>query len=301
MATATWVGVAPGTFITNTNWSPANVPIDADILTCNRQNTQSIAGANHAGIRPASLKTERGWPSNIGSISDPLIIDFVEVVHRGLGTIYLKSDDNTSGEYTDHVIIDSPNDILAARLDGMKVDKITCLNGLTQLAPTLGTVAVPSRLIVGSRVNPMANPKVLISAKSGDTTNAMVSEAMQFSGLITSAGVITKLIMIGGRWLQTGEEIATLYQYGGYIGYGAEQTLGTIVEAHIFGGTFDTTYLARGITITDLHHYAGATIMRDPDLLTITTEHDHGGTIVNKRADVDAQMVQQIGGGVGIG
>lgn len=299
--TATWVGVAPGTFDTVTNWSPEPAEIgDGDTLTCNRDHTQNIAGGDFSGTKLTAFKTERGSTIDVGGDGNPLIVDSALFVHRGTGTLWLKSDDAASTFFTDLVIIDSPNTILAASLDGEQMDIINALGGRTVLEPTLGTVAVPSVLVVGSQVNPMGNPIVSISEKSGGITDPMVDAATQFSGRVECAGVVTRVDMIGGVWVQDGlQKIVTLNMYGGMVLYGAESSFGTITTVNLYAGTLDTTHLAKQVTITTLNLFGG-TLLRDPDLLTITNENHYGGKIVDQLAVVDQRSVQLIGGGTGV-
>lgn len=308
MATAVWNGVAPGVFITNTNWAPNNVPIDGDILSANRQNSQSIQGANHAGIYLGSFTSQAGYAGNIGSNGNPLIIDAVEWIHRGLGTLWLASNNGVAGvgETTGHVIIDSDNMNNAATLDGEKIDVISCVKGKTTLAATLGTSAwsadavVPSRVNVGRRDNIAVDAHLVINGNYDDTTTTMVTEVNQYGGKVESVGVIDLYNMMAGRCYQTVEEIVRLMQYGGYMFYGAERTTGVMTEAHIFGGVLDLSYLARGITVTDTYLYPGGTLVYDPNLTVFTNAiHNYGGILKTVRATGHLGHVQLIGGGAG--
>lgn len=286
-----WIGT-DGVYATAGNWTTdgdAGPPGDTDSAYCRAANQTSITGENQAGQYLALFRTDRGYTGNVGASGTPLIIDAVKVSHYGSGSLYWKSDDNASGDYTDWAVVNSPNMTLAAEFDGEKVDRITCMRGRTVLAATLGTVAVPSVLEVMSDDGSSDGTIVVVYPKSGDTTAVMVTAAFIAGGTLNSTGRIGTVHQSGGIYRQDTEQCDALYLYGGRCEYSSGTTLGTLGAAYVYdGGVLDFTQTPVPKTVTSLYVYKGGVVIRDDDLLTVTSEYLLGGKIISD-ADPEAE------------
>lgn len=291
MADYTWTGAVSSAYATAGNYTPAGPPADTDTLNFDPAYLVSMAGSSQAGIRLAELTTDSGYSMNIGSSGTPLIIDAVLVKLNGSGTVYLKSDDAASGEYTGHVVVNSPNTVLAAHLDGEEIDNISVLGGCVELAATLGTVAIPTLVRISRPSGEISGAKLIIHEKSGATSDPMVTTLHVNGGMVESSGRISTMYQTGGQHVQVTEEINTLFISGGQCIYNSETTDGTLGTAYVdSGGVLDLSQTSRKKTITSLHLYPGGIVIADSDIVTITTTYDWGGRII-RPGDPEASRV----------
>ncbi len=285
MAENIWGGVAPGTWSTTTNWSLGTVPVDGEEVKFPPENSQSVLGSNQTNVKLGLLHIHEGSLVNIASLGSRLQIDADLVYHQGTGSLYLKSSYDESGEpaeYTDHVVIDSPNMNNAAYLDGERIERITCLRGKTELAPTLGSVSVPAVLEVGTEDGRSSHGTiVVINENDSDSTAIMVTTAHIQSGTVKSTGRIGTVYQSGGLYYQGTEQCDTLYLKGGLCVYNAGTTLGTITTAYVYpGAVLDLGQNNIAKTITTIYRYRGSTVIMDPRLVTIGTDNDFGGRYI---------------------
>lgn len=280
MATHYWIG-SDGNFATPANWDPAGPPGAADDAILKGTHHGNITGSDQSGTQLDLLRTDPENTSKIGADGSPLIIDAKQVRHEGHGSLWLKSDDGGTTNFTELVIVKSPNMERAATFDGESVVDITVLMGKVYLAATLGTVAITNLVTIGHASSRSNDARLVIPQKSGAPTTAIVTQAHQYAGTVESEGVVTTVRINGGRWFQTVEEIGTLYMTGGICYYGSESTLGPITIAYIYGGILDLTYeTALRKTVTTCYLFPGGTIRYDPALVTFTNPIiDYGGKL----------------------
>lgn len=274
MATKYYIGV-DGDWSVGANWGGA-IPADTDIAIIPNTNLTAItSGLTQSGIRPALIQIDQGHNQVIGGPGDPLLIDAVELRHNGHGSLYYQSEDDGTTEFTGLFVVDSSNRTLAAQIGGDKVDRIVVLAGAVDLLGSLGTVALPSLVEVGSK-NPRSTPAILTNA-CGVLAGTGVMRVL--SGQVISTAAIPILDMFNGYLTHAnGTIITTITAHGGRIDYGST---GTIVTINLYGGIVDLRVNALAKTITTLNLHPGGELIRDKNLTTITTINDFGGRLTH--------------------
>jgi len=208
-------------------------------------------------VKLALLYTGSGFRPDIGATGSPIEVSAAKVIHRGSGTLYFKDGDDG----TDEIIIDSPNTLLAAALDGAAITMISAIRGAVQGIGTLGAVAM-------LRVS--HNAKVAWNAGAGAIAKAICS-----GGVVTCSAVVTALLQAGGNWTQAIEEIVTWDGGGGTLVYNSPTATGTMTNAyHTARATLILTGTTDIKTITNYYGEPGANLLRDEDLHKITNEYD---------------------------
>lgn len=263
------------------NFESAAIPVDADDLIVPAGIQASIDGSDQKGIRLNIWELARGFRGNVGSSGDPFIIDVVKMVHRGSGSLWLKSDDNASTEFTVWVLIDSDNKSNAASLNGEKMDHISVQKGYVHLLGTLGTVALPSLVDISYRNNPSDDAEVLIDCGLLAATGTL----NQMAGKCISNAAVPIAYISGGIYTHSDTNstvITTLFVSG--TGITRYNSRGTMVTANILkGGTLDLTRTDLVKTITTINLFPGGTLIYNPDTAAIGTFNDLGGMVVKLR------------------
>jgi hypothetical protein len=264
----------------NNSFSGGAAPEDGDSVFIMR-GLPGIRGTDQSGIKLAWLETEIGYNGNVGTNGDPLIIDSTVVWHRGGGTLFLKSDDGGSTEYTDLVVIDSPGAGTAAKLDGEKIDRIVCLDGKTVLPATLGTVALPSLIEVGNvpgvrSGRKRAKPLVDIGCALVATTGKLVCRGGQ---VICRAEVPNVEVSGTGEVYYSAATAPTLITVSGkgkFI-YNGATTL-PLVRAYDYGQVFANP-AGTGLTVT-LAELFGQSLLVKESWVVVTTAREFGGQTI---------------------
>lgn len=260
------------------NWSSGTKPADDGEAMVPKTVLASINGTDQKGIQVDRLRFADEYAGNIGASGDPLIIDALEVWHEGSGTLYLKSDDNVSTEFTAFVYINSPNMGFAAHLDGKEMTRIAVRSGAVTLASSLGATTLPARVEVMGPTSGTRMAKVTISCALLASTGRLVVSGGQCMGL----EAVPILEQTGGiYWHENGGGVITnAYIWGGLCYY---NTTGTMVEANIGGGgTLDLAGNRLAKTITTVNLFPGGTLIKDDSLTTITNPiNNYGGTILS--------------------
>lgn len=272
MPTRVWQGT-DGDWDTAGNWSTATIPLTNDTVILPAGNSYSLTTTlNQAAVDLDLLEIDAGYTGQVGASGTPLKIDADLVKHYGRGTLYYESD----GAVTDWFIVNSMSNALAAYLDGDQITKITVQSGFVELAATLGTGAITTTLEVGGSIS---GTDVIIHPKSASPSSAIVTTLHQTGGTVRSTGVITTANVSGGMLKQDTYGIATLNVFpGGRVVYNSSEDNGILIAANVFeGGILDLSGTAYRKTITTLTLHHGSTLIRDPNLTTITTENDLGG------------------------
>jgi len=279
-----WVGAAPGVWNSAGNWTLGAAPVDTNEAKFRAANTQSVLGSTETDVKLDLLRTDRHYPGMVASLASPLRIDAARVHHAGSGSMYFKSDYDDGGnptEFTDEVIVDSPNMNMAAHLDGDRIEKISVLSGHVELAATLGTVSVPALVEITNTTGLGAEgARLTIHAKSGATTAVMVTDLTVQAGTVFSTGRISVVHMHSGRMFQDEEQIDTLHLYGGTCVYSSGTDLGTATLVNVYGGAvLDLGMTPVAKTITTINRFPGSIVIADPNLVTFGTDNNLGGTV----------------------
>jgi hypothetical protein len=249
-----------GTWL-DADWSD-NIPIDADQCYFVQKAHINVAGTDQSGIKVALFRTNEDWTGSLGSSGDPIIIDATLVEHFGTGTLYYKSDDAGSTEYTDWVFINSPNQELAAHLDGEKIDRITVIQGKVTVAGTLGTVAAPTLIEVGWNENPASDANVTVN--SLDASTGVLRMA---GGRVTTGTAIPRCDIAGGRLVHNNVGAITelnLFGEGARCEYNSESTLPVV---NLVEGILDLTKGSVAKTVTTINLFAKGELIYDPSLM----------------------------------
>jgi hypothetical protein len=259
------------------NWSLGAAPADAGEALVPASGTTSISGTDQKGIYVAKLIFDTGFIGNIGTNGDPLIIDGAIIHHKGSGTLYLKSDDNASGEYTDWVLIDSDAGGLAANLDGEEMTRISVLKGRVELAATLGSVTLPALVEVAWRDNQSIDAHVTIACALLAATGTLVISGGQVFTTAAGAPSIVNVNQSGGLW-DHGAAAGGVTTYNGMGGRAHWKPVSTLATANIHAGcVLDLTQNSLSKVITTCNLFSGGEIIWRPDVDAIGTLNRLGG------------------------
>ena len=207
-----------------------------------------------------------GFPSDVGTPTEPLELSATKVVHEGAGTVCLKDGGSTTGL----VIIDSPSPGVAAVVAG-DITRLNVVRGLLRGTSDLDSVSV-------LEVQRLA--KALIDEGAG-----AIAQAFNDGGEVTCSAAVTALLNSAGRWLQKVEEIATGHVPGGSLVYNSPASTGTMGTVYVGSrGVLDLLQNTEVKAIGTLMAAPGAQVKYNKDLTTITNDFDmselfspHGG------------------------
>ncbi len=195
------------------NWAAADEEVfsGASVVDVTTNLNMSNVTVRHWTIQP-------GYTGNIGASGNQLEIEITSTstaradlfIHRGSGTVHFSG---TAGGFAD-VVLDSPNLTNALFLDGtirnlwIKRGRCDLDAGITitSRVELLGSEAI---LVIGSSI--VTPPEVHILLRAGNIT----------WGSTTSTTAGNRMILMGGKWTQTGE-IQTqtgIEMYGGELIY----------------------------------------------------------------------------------
>lgn len=248
------------------NWSNG-VPVATDTAVCVRTANRSIIPTSSwTGRQLAKLKLNAGFRFNVGDVDNPLIVGAVEVIHRGLGTLYYEG---SPTQDTDSIIVnaDSPRSQVApaAFIAGSGVSRVSASKGAIVLASGLATL---DRLELHYRDNPLQD--VFVDAVGATTSTVLLISA----GTLFSTAAYSRVHMAGGRFTMTNSNISTLNLSGGTLAFNSD---GQIATAHLMGGTLDFTANPHEVTIVNLYKYPDGEFLRT-DLTSVTNEFDMTGS-----------------------
>ena len=251
------------------NWNngvPTNA-IDADtvIWLANATFDCELNVAQTADIKLNKIIFEDGCTQNLGlNTGSPFTRSVGEIIHQGSGTLYFKNGDFL----TDRILIDAPNDVLAASIDGNTVTSLDIMRGKVTVAATMGSIG---RLIMGFRNDAINDVDLTINSGAGT-----VAELIQHGGVSSISGAVTNAMILGGVCNYLDGILTTLRLAGGRFNFESNDTL---VLAHVIAGLFDcnTSGIAKTITEIIVHREA---ILNKSTHTTITTETILPGGIV---------------------
>lgn len=244
------------------SYTPSGVPSNGDTVLCIPGNAVAPA-TNMDALKAVDLELWRtcaGFTPNIGSEGNALEVSANKVVHEGSGCLHYKDGDGT----TDELIIDSPNMLKAAALDGTAITMISAVRGAVLGLGSLGAVSV---LRTG------LNSRITWNEGAGAIALAICS-----GGIIRCSGVVTALVQGGGTWTQELEEIVTWYGASGKLVYNSPTATGTMTTAyHLSAAILDLLGNGHPKTITNYYGEPDAVRNYNADLHTFTNEYDMTG------------------------
>lgn len=242
MATIYWTGAAgDGNWNTVTNWSGGALPVNDDVVYVSRSaltgmwlNLDRTGDTAGAGLDLNLFEIEEGFAHDIGTPNIYLQMAADEVMDRGSGNVYYKSDDGTSNIDTDLVTVRKPS-----------------ADGTFHLTDegSGGSSNVAQLRVVGGRTV-FAGGLTLPLAYL-----APLAEAETFTRLETASNTaITSLYMSGGFCRYRASASSSLYQGGGQVVLGdenASQTFSTLIQS---GGHVS---IASGCNYVQVNNYTG--------------------------------------------
>lgn len=267
-----WIG-ATTVWDTGTNWSGGAKPANGEVVLFNGGSVVSVATTqdNEQGVTLAGLIIEPTYTGDIGSSGVALQIGCQtgNVLHRGSGKLYLKC----GTTFTSPIIIDCVNKTTQVELD------CTTVAG-TDVEVVRGTVALIggsaatefNRVVVGWRDDPINDVTMTIAStvtsgsvdllviNGGVVTNSETTAMCVLSGhgrLVQSAGVVTDLVVVGGRcnwdFANGASDAAT--------------------RVYVVDGIFDFTQTQGQKIINTLYEFPNGEVVRmdDNDIHKITT------------------------------
>lgn len=268
MAIQIWNGTGgvPGDLNDAANWSTL-VPLASDTIIFPKTTTQgpttnmSVLSALNFTL----ILVEDGATYDIGAAGSALECSADKIVHKGQGAFHFK--DNGGASITDIVVVDSPNRVNAFNLDGSNCSLLVNLRGKTNV---LGTFSAAGAFdVVNGKIASTTDASINVSSGAGT-----VDTFRGFSGAADISADCTLLELANGAdYTQTSGTLTTGRVYGGTARHNTSTTV-TLWE--IYGGTVDYMKNSNNATITKARIFSGGKLLRDQDLVTITTEEVYG-------------------------
>lgn len=230
------------------NWNngvPATIT-DADtvIWLANATFDCELNIAQTADIKLSRIIFEDGCTKNLGlNAGSPFTRSVSEIIHQGSGTLYFKDGDSL----TNRILIDAPNDTLAANIDGNTVTSLDIMRGKVNVAATMGII---TRLVMGFRNDAINDVDLTVSSGAGN-----ISEFIQHGGVSNISGAVTNALVLGGICNYLEGALITLRLAGGRFNFESNDALQL---AHVVAGLFDcnTSGIAKTITEIIVHRDA---------------------------------------------
>ena len=251
------------------NWLLGIIPIDTHkVVFGSYSQADVVAGLNQTGIDLASLWIQPEYGGNIGSLSNPLVIDSLHTTHEGSGLLSIKFDG--AGGST---MIDSPNRQLAAILDGTAGNCwVNVKRGVVDVAAGLSEI---DELHVSYHNSPGDDAIVNIAPSANS-----IGQFTMCGGIVTNSRHIVDstatqqgvLSMGGGQMFFEGSaDIDRLNVFGGVF---VNNSTGAIIVSTLQGGTVDCNQKPGARTMTSVRIFEGAEFRRSGDV-TVTNFYDY--------------------------
>lgn len=244
MATIYWTGSAgDGNWNTVTNWSGGALPTTGDSVYVSRHarsgmflNLDRTGDAVGAGLNLALFEIEEGFAHDIGTAGTYLQMAADEIMDRGSGNLFFKTDDGTSSIDTDLITIRKPD---ARGIAYLTDEGSTGSSNIAQLRVVGGSCKVATRLTL---------PLVYLTPIPGRES---------FTRLETdSADVeLTNTYMSGGVFrCRNGSSNGALFLGGGDVALGNEASTFTMASIIQSGGR---VRLEQGCNYIQVNNYTG--------------------------------------------
>lgn len=256
MAIKKWIGT-DGSYSTGANWSPANVPVNSDIVRIPAGAGNISSGLDQSAVTLTAFIVEKGYTGTIGSSAGYLKLVTARFEFDGGGVSYIDlgtsaiapqvfgtaaGGDGTRGLY----------------LLGSALTTLNVTGGSVGLAVGVGetsTVATARLALAGASL--WLGTGVSLTAHDNHAGDAIIRCAL------------TTLNIYGGSVL-TSEvgAIATVNVKGGTF---TPNSTGTITALNSYGGSVDFRQSDAARTVTTTNKYKGGTISINKEAVTYTT------------------------------
>jgi len=259
---AVWTGATSGLFELAANWSPANVPTAAEDIFV-PAGTRTIDATGMADTQFGILHIAKGYTGDLGTSGTPLLGAYTDIRHNGSGKLwYLHAAGTTS-----RVIINAPGQTDAADINGTISVVVVALRGIVTIN---GAAAILPRLEIGYKGDRSGDARVVLA--SGANAITLVK---QWGGTLTanSREIVTLDQQAGEAIIKAGQGITTAAEIGGRLEFQSNTTLPLL--RILGGGTADFAKVrTNDVTVTLAYRYPGSTLLRDKNLVALTTEYD---------------------------
>lgn len=263
MANHIWVSTN-GDWSDAASWHDGVVPVNDDGAVFGNRSQVSVArGLNQAAVQLGELRVDPEYKGDIGLSGAHLILECKKLIHRGSGRIYLTG----SGGVVMRLTVDSPNLVDALTLQGTSSSwELTVKRGKLICGNAMGNIT-RLRLVPD---NGRALAEVLATAAGNTLIYAYVAggELVNYRPISFATGYV---VLAGGRFVQETGIVTNWVQFGGM---GILNSDGTVSQAHVYGGTLDTTQTANDKAITLLYIGPFGDVLKS-NQLTITGEYDY--------------------------
>ncbi len=267
MATKTYLG-NDGNWATAATWSPANEPLDDDVVIIPSNTTVNItAGLDNGGIKLDGLIVAKGSVVKVGTTGGPLIIASDFVHFEGAAEFNYEHGQGAGDLHdTDYVIIEPSVPNVAVQLsseesDALGMPDVFIDGGNVTILANMGTM---THLAVTARTH-----RVTIQPAAGALTHLFGE-----GSFIEAHNAITNAHLANGCQL-TQEDAAITNAFiatGATLFYNDD---GTITLAKVgTGGTLDLMHVGKVVTITTGIWMPGSTVNKNTTLHTVTNEYD---------------------------
>lgn len=271
MATKTYLG-NDGNWATANTWSPANEPVDDDVVVIPSNTTVAItAGLDNGGVKLDGLIVAKGSVVKVGTTGAPLKIAADVVHYQGREEFNYEHAQNAGAALDTDLVIIEPSlasatvQLSSEESDALGMPDVLINGGDVTILANMGTM---TRLEVTARTQ-----KVTIQPDAGTLTDLLGG-----GSFIEAHNVITNAHLTNGCQLtkETTAIVNAFIEGGANLFYNDDGTI-TLVHARS-GGTFDLLNVGKEVTITTGIWLPGSTINLDPTLHTVTNLYDLRGT-----------------------
>lgn len=267
MANKTWIGT-DGSYSTVGNWSPSGVPTTGDAVYIPAGGGSISTGLNQSAVTDIlSFEVAEGYTGTIGSSAGYLQLDLVNTtgifIFSGIGEAYIDLGNSAispsiretySPDVGYHGLYLKGSALVTLNVIGGDV-AVAGIFGETSTLTTARAVGRSAKLYLGAGVS-----LTTMYQTAGD--NRMDCAA-------------TTVTVWGGKLLTRGAGAVTTMTIGG--GAVRSESTGTITTLNANAGEVDFTGSGASRTVTTLAHNPGATIVYDPNVLTVTTRSAPNG------------------------
>jgi len=274
--TLIWTGTTNGDWGTDTNFSPAQVPITGDTVIM-ENNAVAVTGTlDQSAVTLAALIIKQSYTGTIGTAATYLqigatLVDIGE--HYGYGTP-LGSQRIMLDFGTVASTINIHNTCTTSADSGRAPVRIKIVEATSDIFIRKGTVGIGAN-IHGDLSTVDEIHVGFVDSKASDATvvigaSVTLDELQMTGGEVTLQCAATTVGVIDGTLYTEGSgAITTMTVEGGTV---YSNSSGTITTLNAKGGTVDFTKSSEDRTVTTTDYWVGAKIKWDPTYITLTND-----------------------------
>lgn len=269
MANKTWIGT-DGNYGTAGNWSPSGVPTTGDSVYIPAGGGSITSGLDQSAVTDvAKFEVAAGYTGTIGSAAGYLQIDLVNstgiFIFAGTGTAYIDLGNSAVAVNVRDTAVPLPG-FHGLYLKGSGLTTLNAIQGDIGLAAIFGET---STLTTARAVT----DRVRVHIGSGTTLTTFY----QTAGDNQLDAAATTVTVWGGTLTTRGVgAVTTMTVYDGTV---YPESTGTITTLNANGGDVVFNQSGASRTVTTLAHNYGATVVYDPNVLTITNRSAPNGPV----------------------